>query len=392
MKVTRRSLLPAAAAVAFQTRKPHVAVVGAGAFGGWTALHLLRLGARVTLVDAWGPGNSRASSGGETRIIRAVYADRIYVQMTVRALQLWRDNEARWNQRLYRRTGFLRMVTKDDSILRKAAPLMREAGVAFEELTPAEARKRYPQINFEGVSGILLEKEAGFLTARRNCEAVVTAFRQEGGEYREIEARPGPIQAKEMRGLALGDGSRLAADRYVFACGPWMGKLFPEVIGARISPHRKEVYFFGVPAGEARFSEDRFPAWGDLEQHYYGVPGNERRGFKVGEDAQDVPFDPTSGDRTPSPGRLEAARAYLGFRFPALRGAPLVEARVCQYENTPDRHLIIDRHPLADNVWLAGGGSGHGYKMGPAVGERMAELVLGKRSPDAFLSLSRFSK
>jgi sarcosine oxidase len=134
------------------------------------------------------------------------------------------------------------------------------------------------------------------------------------------------------------------------------------------------------------------PTWGDLERHYYGVPGNERRGFKVGEDGPNDPFDPTTGDRLPSAERLQAARSYLSFRFPALRGAPLLESRVCQYENTPDRHFIMDRHPYSENTWLVGGGSGHGFKMGPAVGERMAQLVLGKRSPDTLLSLARFSK
>ena len=392
MEITRRSLLPITAGVALQTRSRRVAVVGAGAFGGWTALHLLRLGANVTVVDGWGPGNSRASSGGETRIIRAVYGDRTYVQMTVRALQLWRESEKLWKQKLCRRTGFLRLVPKDDGLLRKAVPLMREARVAFEELTPGEAGKKYPQINFDGVSGVLLEADAGYLTARRSCEAVLSAVRSKGGEYKELAALPGPIQARAMGGLALSDGSQLSADQYVFACGPWMGKLFPEVIGDRITPHRKEVYFFGVAAGDERFSENRLPAWGDLERHYYGVPGNEWRGFKVGEDGPNDPFDPTTGDRTPSAERLQAARSYLGFRFPGLRGAPLVESRVCQYENTPDRHFIMDRHPHADNAWLLGGGSGHGFKMGPAVGERMAELVLGKRFPDALLSLSRFSR
>jgi glycine/D-amino acid oxidase-like deaminating enzyme len=269
---------------------------------------------------------------------------------------------------------------------------MREARVAVEELTPAEAAKKFPQINFDEVGGVVFEPEAGYLTARRNCEAVLSAVRNNGGEYRELAGVPGPVQGGAMRGLSLSDGSRLGADHYVFACGPWLSKLFPEIIGNRITPHRKEVYFFGVPAGDARFSEDQFPAWGDLERHYYGVPGNERRGFKVGEDGPNDPFDPTTGERTPSPDRLQAARAYLGFRFPALRGAPLVESRVCQYENTPDQHFIMDRHPDAGNVWLLGGGSGHGFKMGPAVGERMAESIFGKRPLDAFFSLSRFSR
>src|SRR5579864_7841814 len=116
----RRSLLKVAAlsmstSFASTNRKPHVAVVGAGAFGGWTAIHLLRNGAKVTLLDAWGPGNSRASSGGETRIIRATYGPkRQYVAMAARALQLWKENEKRWNRKLFHRTGVLWMTSPED--------------------------------------------------------------------------------------------------------------------------------------------------------------------------------------------------------------------------------------------------------------------------------------
>src|SRR3954447_24784826 len=91
--------------------KPHIAVIGAGAFGGWTALYLLRQGAHVTLLDAWGPGNSRASSGGETRVIRGTYGpNQPYTKMAARAAQLWNENEKRWNMKLIHRTGVLWMV------------------------------------------------------------------------------------------------------------------------------------------------------------------------------------------------------------------------------------------------------------------------------------------
>jgi glycine/D-amino acid oxidase-like deaminating enzyme len=106
-------------------RRRHVLVVGAGAFGGWTAGSLLRLGARVTLVDAWGPGNSRASSGGETRVIRATYGpDRPYVTMVARAFQLWREHEQRWQRRLLYPVGVLWMVGGDDAYERASLPLM----------------------------------------------------------------------------------------------------------------------------------------------------------------------------------------------------------------------------------------------------------------------------
>src|SRR5437667_2405170 len=130
----------------------HIAVIGAGAFGGWTALYLLRAGARVTLMDEWGPGNSRASSGGETRIIRATYGPtQPYTKIVARALQLWVENERRWNMQLYNRTGVLWLPAQDDQFERGSLTMLREAGLNFEELSSMELAKRYPQINFEGV-------------------------------------------------------------------------------------------------------------------------------------------------------------------------------------------------------------------------------------------------
>jgi glycine/D-amino acid oxidase-like deaminating enzyme len=112
----------------------------------------------------------------------------------------------------------------------------------------------------------------------------------------------------------------------------------------------------------------------------------------VADDTRGEPFDPTTGDRLPSRRGLKEARAYVSRRFPALKGATLVEADVCQYENSPDGRFIIDRHPGADNVFIVGGGSGHGFKHGPAVGERVAAMVLSGQPPDSYFSLERLRR
>jgi glycine/D-amino acid oxidase-like deaminating enzyme len=369
-----------------------VVVVGAGAFGGWTALHLLRSGARVTLIDAWGAGNSRASSGGETRVIRATYGpDRIYVGMVARALVLWREHERRRGDRLLRTTGAIWMAGDDDAYERAALPLVREAGLPADRLETAEAVRRWPQVDFGGVRWVIHEKEAGYLLARRACVSVLEAFVAEGGTYRGARVEPGEIAGGLMREVRTSDGGRHAADRFVFACGPWLGRLFPEVPGLSIVPTRQEVYFFGPPAGDGRFRDDRLPVWIDNGPRlFYGIPGNEERGFKIADDARGPEFDPTTGDRVVTSEGVRAARAYLAFRFPALKDAPLLESRVCQYENSADGRFIIDRHPAAENVLLAGGGSGHGFKHGPAVGEMAAGIVLGTRAPEPFFALARF--
>jgi glycine/D-amino acid oxidase-like deaminating enzyme len=373
---------------------PKVIVVGAGAFGGWTALHLLRAGAKVTLLDAWGPGNARASSGGETRVIRGTYGPgRVYVQLVARALQLWRENEKKWGKHLYHRTGALWMIQKDDSYEKAALPLLREAGLSFEQLTAADAAKRYPQINFDRVEWAIAERDAGYLTARRACEAVLEGFQAEGGDYRPASVDPPAIDGGKLAALVTSDGAKIAADAYVFACGPWLGKVFPDVMGDLIRPTRQEVFFFGAPAGDTSFSDDVMPVWIDHgERLMYGIPGNQWRGFKLADDTRGAAFDPTSGERVVSAEGLQRARDYLAYRFPALKDAPLLESRVCQYENSPDEHFIVDRHPAAASVWLVGGGSGHGFKHGPSLGELVAGNVLGKKPLEPFFSLSRFRK
>jgi monomeric sarcosine oxidase len=375
--------------------KTHVAVIGAGAFGGWTALYLLRRGAQVTLLDAWGPGNSRASSGGETRVIRGTYGpNQPYTKMAARATQLWKENEQRWNLKLMHQTGVLWMVAAgDDQFERGSLPALREAGIAYQELSHRELAARWPQINLEGVHWGIYEPEGGYLTARIACQAVLDGFLAEGGEYKSLAVSPRNLDSGKWDSLLLSDGSRLTADQYVFACGPWLGKLFPEAVGARVRPTRQEVFFFGTPAGDERFTDKKLPVWADHRDKFiYGIPGNQGRGFKVADDTRGPEFDPTSGDRTVSAEGLKNIRDYVAFRFPALKDAPLLESRVCQYENSPDNNFIIDRHPEYENVWLLGGGSGHGFKHGPALGEMMAGLVLEHKNPDALFRLNRFGK
>ncbi|MGD0514553.1 MAG: FAD-dependent oxidoreductase [Terriglobales bacterium] len=375
--------------------KAHVAVIGAGAFGGWTALFLLRRGAKVTLIDAWGPGNSRSSSGGETRIMRGTYGPRgLYTKMAARALRLWKEHETRWARQFFHRTGVLWIATSEnDEYERSSLPMLREAGFAYEELSAAEVGKRWPQMNVEDVRWAIYESESGFLTARTACQTVVEGFLAEGGEYRRVAVLPHDLEAGIRDGLPLSDGSKLTADQYVFACGPWLGKLFPETIGARIRPTKQDVFFFGTPAGDDRFAEPKLPVWADNRDRFiYGIPAGDGRGFKVADDTRGPEFDPTSGERVVSETGLKVIRDYVAFRFPAMKAAPLIETRVCQYENSPDNHLIIDRHPNVKNVWLVGGGSGHGFKHGPAVGEMVADLVIEQKDADPTFQLARFGE
>ena len=371
--------------------RPSVIVVGAGAFGGWSALQLTQRGAKVTLIDAWGPGNSRASSGGETRTIRATYGPAyiLYTKMVARGLHLWQEYERRWNLKLFFRSGALRMAGSDDSYESAALPVLKEAGIRFEKLSAAECASRWPQINFDGAPWSVYEPDSGFLAARRACEAVWNEFLKQGGEYQQGHATPRKIAGNHMDGVALGDGKVLKADFYVFAPGPWLGGVFP-FLASSIIPTRQEVFFFGTPAGDLRFNEEHLPTWIDGgKRPFFGVPGNHWRGFKIADDTRGPVIDPTTMEREISREKLSAARDYMRMRFPAMAGAPLLEGRVCQYENSSDHNFILDRHPETENVWIVGGGSGHGFKHGPVIGEMVADAVLGSKPPPAEMGLSR---
>lgn len=375
-------------------RKPHVAVIGAGAFGGWTALYLLRGGARVTLIDAWGPGNSRSSSGGETRVMRGTYGpDQPYTALAARSLRLWTANERKWKQRLLNRIGVLWMVAgRDDAWEAESLAMLAESKIPYSRFSRRELTKRWPQINFDGIDWGVFEPKSGYLLARSSCQAVVEGFIAEGGTYRQA-AVDAEADSSEFNALSLSDGSQLRADRFVFACGPWMGKLFPQTIGTNMQATKQDVFFFGTPAGDRRFNEDQLPVWADHREPFmYGIPGNQGRGFKIADDTRGPAFDPTNGERRVSNTSLQRAREYLRLRFPALENAPLVETRVCQYEQTPDGDFIVDRHPAASHVWLIGGGSGHGFKHGPALGELVAKLVLKDAEINPGWALKRFSR
>jgi sarcosine oxidase len=370
------------------TTRYDVAVIGAGVFGAWTAWHLGLRGLRVLLADAYGPGNARASSAGESRIIRTGYgADELYTRWSVMSLAQWKEFFGAAGERLFHETGVLWLAGKDDSRVRQAAKVLARCGVAFKELSRKELEKRYPQIGLERITKGLLELHSGVLMARRAVTAVAEAAQRLGVEYRVAQIAE-PRGAGAISAVTTNSGERIEAGTFVFSCGAWLGKIFPEILGARIFPSRQEVFFFGVPAGDVRFAPPALPTWLFQEDEIYGMPDLEGRGLKIAVDRHGERVDPDSQSRLASPEGAAEARRFVEQRFPALRGAPIVETRVCQYENTWNGDFLIDRHPEMENVWFVGGGSGHGFKHGPAVGEYVAGRILGGAAEEARFSLA----
>ena len=367
-----------------------VAVIGAGVFGVWTAYQLNRAGASVLLLDGNGPGNSRASSGGESRIMRLGYGpDEIYTRSAQRSLRLWEEFIAECDSAtpLFHRTGVLWLASEPDAYCEATFRNLLAVGARAERLDQNDLRERFPQLKFDGVDWAILEPDAGVLMARRAVQAVALKARSNGVDYLE-EAITAPVLSRNLRTTS---GTEIVADHLVFACGPWLPKLFPDLLGELIHITRQEVFFLGVPPGDL-FKPPQLPTWVDFTDLVYGMPALDGRGAKIAIDAHGPEFDPDRGDRIVFPESIKAVREYLARRLPLLADAPVTETRVCQYENTSNGDFLIDHHPALENAWLVGGGSGHGFKHGPAVGEYVMAMVTGSGTAEPRFSLATKEK
>jgi glycine/D-amino acid oxidase-like deaminating enzyme len=355
-----------------------LAVIGAGVFGAWTAHYLHRSGATVALIDSYGVGNNRSSSGGETRVMRMGYGpDELYTRWAKRSLILWREFFDRIGRSFFHRTGVLWLSDGSDSYVDHLAAVLRKNDVPVESFPAGEIAGRYPQFRFPEVTGGVLEPESGVLMARQSVQAVVEDAVNAGCELFLDAALP-PHGKGRLAQLKLASGATITADTFVFACGAWLPKVFPDPLANRIFPTRQEVFFVGTPAGSDDFRADKMPVW--LHHTHpnipYALPDIENRGFKIAFDRHGLEFDPDSDSRIVGEESVKLLRRFLQEHVPALGGAPILETRVCQYENTSSGDFLIDRHPELENVWIVGGGSGHGFKHGPAVGEYVSGRIL----------------
>jgi glycine/D-amino acid oxidase-like deaminating enzyme len=404
MSITRRSLLIGAggAAVSPLLATPmhtnggeHVAVVGAGVFGAWTAHHLQSQGHKVTLIDAWGAAHSRASSGGESRLTRAAYGkDAIYTRMAKDSLPQWQALSAVSGLPILIQCGILFFFPTEEPYVQDSITAHKALGLRTEALGQAEMARRFPMIDFDGISIGLYEPDFGALMARRSVLTLVGRFVKAGGAYVKGFVQPPSPGGERLQEIRLSSGDRVSADRFVFAAGPWLPKLFPQVIGPRILPTRQEVFYFATPAGDRQFLPGAMPGWADFNggDIFYGFPDLETRGVKFAHDQHGVEVDPDTQSRRPTEAALAEITAFRDRRFPSLRNASLIGAEVCQYENSSNGDFLIDLHPNWQNVLLLGGGSGHGFKHGPEVGRYAAARLLAAGQPEPRFSLASKSE
>ncbi len=365
-------------------------VVGAGVMGAWTAWWLRRRGFAVTVVDQYGPGSSLATSGDETRVTRSAHgSDELYPRWQRHALDHWRLLEEEAHVPLLVPTGVIWFAHRNDGFEGASLGTLARLGIPAERLEVAELAFRWPQVAVEGIDWVLYEPEAAVVMARQAVVAIADLFERDGGQLERARVLT-PDETDGAGGrlhrLRFVDGGELAADAFVLAAGPWLPRLVPGLDQLELAVTRQELVYFATPPGDVRFDAGAVPTWVDYEGAFYGVPSIDGRGFKVAPDWPGPIVDPDNEERRLSDERVSAARAFLRRRFPALADQPVSEGRICQYETTPDTHFIIDRHPGWENAWVVGGGSGHGFKHGPSIGEYASALVAGDADAAAELA------
>ena len=341
-------------------------VVGAGVNGAAIARELAGRGFDVTLAEQYAAGTVRSASGGDTRLLRAAHGEAAwYTELAVRARTLWLELQEETGTRIWEPTGLAWFARRDDGFEARSLPALAAAGVPHEWLAPAAAAQLFPSLAVDDLHAVLFEPEAGVLHARRATQLLAEDAERRGA--RRVAERVTP-------------GGAPGADAVVWACGAWLPALFPGLVPVTVE--RRDVFFLG---GDAAWTGT--PGWVEYDAGFYGHGDVGGLGVKVAPDHPSPQVEPDALERSPLPERERQARDYAARRFPALAGAPLLGARVCQYDLTPDTHFLVDRHPERESWWLVGGGSGHGFKHGPALAELVADCIEGKRAPEPFHAL-----
>ncbi len=376
---------------------PDIAVVGAGAFGAWTALHLQQAGAQVTLIDQYGPANSRATSGGETRGVRTGYGshpyERLWMGWAKRAIEKWQAWDEQWQDMLLPRVFFTTsdLIMRDEwtDFMEDTRRAWDDLDIRYEVIDADEVRRRWPVIDVTDITVALWEQDAGVVRARRAIESVARVFEHEGGQVRIARAGMGGATNRRLNALGLQPGDELSAGTYVFALGPWFPKAFPELMRERVRIPIGHVVYLRTPPGDNSYSYPNLPSYNFPGVTGWPALGPDNRGFRVRTGGRGGADDPDTSRRWLEPEELDRPRAFVQQRFPGLAEAPISETRACHYEFSTTRNFFFDHHPDCDNVWFAGGGSAEGFKFGPVIGEYLAGRVLGTETDPELINAFR---
>ncbi len=362
--------------------RPSAVVIGAGVFGASVAHALVHRSWSVQIVEQYSPGHVRSSSHDVSRLLRMSHggedlADSWYTRSALRSRDSWLQIGEEEGSDLFVPSGAVWFARSDNGFESRSERHLRALGIPVERLSPDGVRELFPDLRTDDLTFALYEPLAGVLRATTCVKTLVRRAVRSGAVLRTGRAQPTPA------GVCV-DGEELAADRVIWAGGPWLSSVFPGVVNVRSV--KQSVFHFGVGP---MWRTPPVPAWVDDSGFGYGFGDLDGMGMKAIYTVPDtgVLLDPDVDEREPDADYLAATRHLLAHRFPSLASSPLVTARVCQYELSPDQHFIIAPIDDTGRAWVVGGGSGHGFKHGPAVGEHVADLLESRTQPRAEFSL-----
>ena len=361
-------------------------VIGAGGMGSAALYHLAQGGARVLGLERFDIAHSFGSSHGLTRIIRLAYSEGShYVPLLRDAYRGWRELEDVSGEPILRVTGGLDIGPRSGGIVQGSRQSCIEHGLSFEELDSGEVNRRFPGYELPAELGAIHQPDAGYLHCETAIRVHIEAARSLGAEI----ATGVRVLGWERTGAGLcveTEGARYEARKLVITAGSWGGELLP-VLRRMCRPVR-QVMLWTDPLDPPAFAPERFPVF-VLESpigNFYGFPDNRGEGFKIGKFhhlRQDVP-DPDAMDRECHPEDEAVVREGIKAFCPRANG-PTRRMTACMFTNSPDGHFILDRHPDDEDVFVAAGFSGHGFKFCGVVGRIAADFAL-ERSPKWDLS------
>lgn len=365
-----------------------IVVIGAGAWGGWSAFKLQEAGHNVILIDKAEPGNSLSGSGGKTRIIRMAYGGhQKYTEMVDLSFQEWEKYGARWGETLYHPKDAIwlfRNIKPDYA--EESVPLMKDRGYILKSLNIDEVRMTYPEIAFDDITSVYWEPKTWFLEAAKSCQVVVREFEKLGGRIIQAEVEALDFKQQAVQVYCL--GKVMEADQVVVAAGPWAKNLVPELESV-IHVTRQEVYYFDAPN---RYK--KLPIWVEFREGdhmYYGIPDHFGEGFKFAYDERQWVLEPDQDSRGITNEILSKMSSILTNRFPELIRPKVIKHHTCVYENSIDGDFIIDQKHNGRLLYLAGS-SGHGFKMGPAIGQLTTDFIQDSQTLPSQFSIERFKE
>ena len=376
-----------------------VIVVGVGSMGAATCKALADRGVRVLGLEQFDIPHDRGAHHGFSRIVRLCYHEHPdYVPLLSRSIDLWEQWNVELQEQVYHPVGLIHMGTPECPIIQGVKLAATKYGLPHEELGLNALRARYPQFRTPDDFVGFFEPRAGFARSNLTVAACATAAMKAGAELHAHEpvlswsAAASPIGGVTVRTTR----GEYAAGKLVIAGGAWSSRLLGE-LNVPLTVTR-QVLGWVWPKSPAMYALGRLGGWNIASRtdssSYYGFPMmNDNPGFKLARHHVAEACDPDTVNRQPTAADEEELRTGLREFIPDADG-PILGIRVCLYTNTPDGHFVIDRHPEYEQVTLACGFSGHGFKFVPVVGEVLADLAERGSTKHAieFLGLSRFGK